>query len=63
MEKRKHILSMLLLMATCLFSTNAFAYDAEINGIYYNLVTEIKEAEVTKNPNKYRLFWWENAQF
>ena len=27
---------MLLLIATCLFSTNASAYEAEINGIYYN---------------------------
>ena len=27
---------MLLLIATCLFSNNAFAYEAEINGIYYN---------------------------
>ena len=25
----------------------------EINGIYYNLVSKIKEAEVTSNPNKY----------
>ena len=25
----------------------------EINGIYYNLVSKIKEAEVTRNPNKY----------
>ena len=36
MEKRKYILSMLLLIATCLFSNNAFAYDALIDGIYYN---------------------------
>ena len=44
---------MLLLVATCLFSTNTFAYDAKINGIYYNLVTKAKQAEVTHNPNKY----------
>ena len=37
MEKRKHIWSMLLLMATCLFSINASAYDAQIDGIYYDL--------------------------
>ena len=36
MEKRKHIWAMLLLLATWLFSNNAFAYDALINGIYYN---------------------------
>ena len=53
MEKRKHILSMLLLVASCLFSINAFAEGVEIDGIYYNLVTKIKQAEVTKNPNKY----------
>ena len=53
MEKRKHILSMLLFVASCLFSINAFAEALEIDGIYYNLVTEINEAEVTSNPNKY----------
>ena len=25
----------------------------EIDGIYYNLITKAKQAEVTKNPNKY----------
>ena len=44
---------MLLLIATCLFSNNAFAEAVEIDGIYYNLVTKIKEAEVTRNPNEY----------
>ncbi len=53
MKKRKHILSMLLFVASCLFSVNAFAEGVEIDGIYYNLVTKIKQAEVTKNPNKY----------
>ena len=53
MEKRKHILSMLLLVASCLFSINAFAEAVEIDGIYYSLVTKIKQAEVTKNPNGY----------
>ena len=53
MEKRKHILSMLLLVATWLFSTNAFAEAVEIDGIYYNLVTKAKQAEVTSNPNGY----------
>ena len=27
--------------------------DQEINGIYYNFVSKVKEAEVTSNPNKY----------
>ena len=34
-------------------SINAFAEAVEIDGIYYNLVTKIKQAEVTENPNKY----------
>ena len=50
MEKRKHIWAMLLLIATCLFSTNAFAYDALIDGIYYNFNGD--EAEVTYNSSK-----------
>ena len=53
MEKRKHILSMLLLVASCLFSANVFAEAVEIDGIYYNLVTKAKQAEVTYNPSKY----------
>ena len=36
---------MLLLIATCLFSSNAFAYDALIDGIYYNFNGD--EAEIT----------------
>ena len=31
----------------------ASAETVEINGIYYNLVSKFKEAEVTKNPNNY----------
>lgn len=43
-----------ILLCLCLFaSINAFAEAVEIDGIYYNLVTKIKEAEVTSNPNKY----------
>ena len=30
-----------------------FAETVEIDGIYYNLVTKAKQAEVTKNPNNY----------
>ena len=30
-----------------------FAETVEIDGIYYNLVTKAKQAEVTINPNKY----------
>lgn len=34
-------------------SINAFAEAVEIDGIYYNLVTKAKQAEVTSNPNLY----------
>ena len=36
-----------LLIALLCSATMAFAYDAEIDGIYYNLDTENKTAEVT----------------
>ena len=45
MEKRKHICAMLLLVVSCLFCTNAFAYEARIDGIFYNFNGD--EAEVT----------------
>ena len=31
----------------------ASADPVEINGIYYNLITKAKQAEVTDNPDKY----------
>lgn len=44
----------LILLCLCLsMGINAFAETVEINGIYYNLITKIKTAEVTSNPNKY----------
>ena len=43
----------LLLLAMILLPLVASADAVEINGIYYNLVSKIQEAEVTKNPNKY----------
>ena len=43
----------LLLFAMILLPLVASAKTVEINGIYYNLVSKIQEAEVTKNPNKY----------
>ena len=46
--KTKHLfLSMLALVA----SVNAFADPVEIDGIWYNLVTKAKVAEVTRNPD------------
>ena len=44
----------LLLLAMILLPLVASADGVEIDGIYYNLVSKIKEAEVTSNPNKYR---------
>lgn len=50
----KHPYLKTILLCLCLFaSINAFAETVEIDGIYYNLVTKIKEAEVTSNPNGY----------
>lgn len=50
----KHPYFKTILLCFCMFaSINAFAEAVEIDGIYYNLVTKIKQAEVTKNPNKY----------
>ena len=43
----------LLLFAMILLPLVASAETVEINGIYYNLVSKIQEAEVTRNPNKY----------
>ena len=34
-------------------NTNVLAYDIEHEGIYYNLDTQSKSAEVTSNPNKF----------
>ena len=43
----------LLLLAMILLPLVASAETVEINGIYYNLITKGKIAEVTSNPNKY----------
>ena len=43
----------LLLLAMILLPLVASAETVEINGIYYNLVSKIQEAEVTSNSNKY----------
>ncbi len=51
----KKIYSFLVAM---LFSVVAFAYDAEINGIYYNLNNSTQTAEVT-----YQYYWDENNYF
>ena len=50
----KHPYLKTLLLCLCMFaSINAFAEAVEIDGIYYNLVTKAKQAEVTKKPSGY----------
>ena len=46
---KKVLLSILLMLLPMLASADA----VEIDGILYNLVAKVKEAEVTSNPNKY----------
>ena len=43
----------LLLLLGVLLPLIANAETVEIDGIYYNLITKGKAAEVTSNPNKY----------
>ncbi len=42
------------LFALILSTLTASAYDAQINGIYYNLVSNTKVAEVTFGDTEYR---------
>ena len=44
---------MTTLILSVIFSISASAYDVEVDGIYYNLVSEGNVAEVTKGDNKY----------
>lgn len=46
---KQTFLSILLMLLPMLASADA----VEIDGIWYNLITKIKEAEVTRNPNGY----------
>lgn len=43
----------LLFLLLAILPMVASADPVEIDGIYYNLITENKTAEVTSNPNKY----------
>jgi len=47
---RKQLLLFILLLLPMVASADA----VEINGIWYNLVSKVKTAEVTNNPNGYR---------
>ncbi len=46
---KKQILLFVMMLLPMVASADA----VEIDGIYYNLVSKVKEAEVTSNPNKY----------
>ena len=41
------------LILSVVFSTSASAYDVKIDGIYYNLISKAKTAEVTSGEEKY----------
>ena len=48
----KHSYVKIILLCLCLFvGQSAFAVAVEIDGIYYNLVSKIKSAEVTYKPS------------
>ena len=44
---------MTMLILSVFFSISASAYDVMVDGIYYNIVTKVKTAEVTKDDNFY----------
>ena len=50
--KTKTLKSVLAVLGV-LLSLNAFAYDIEIDGIYYNVVKKTKQAEVTSGDSEY----------
>ena len=46
--KRRFTALMTTLILSVIFSISASAYDVEVDGIYYNLVSKAKIAEVTE---------------
>ena len=44
---------MTMLILSVIFSISASAYDVEVDGIYYNLISKVNAAEVTKGDEKY----------
>ena len=42
-----------MLLLSVFLGVSASAYDVEVDGIYYNIVTKVKTAEVTKGDNEY----------
>ena len=53
-ESMKNLIVFLFsLILSVVFSTSASAYDVKIDGIYYNLISKAKTAEVTSGEEKY----------
>ena len=46
---KKLIVFLFSLILSLVFSTSASAYDVKVDGIYYNLISKVKTAEVTMN--------------
>ena len=51
--KNRFTALMTTLILSVIFSISASAYDVEVDGIYYKLITKIKVAEVTNGDNQY----------
>ena len=51
---KKLIVFLFSLILSVVFSTSASAYDVKVDGIYYNLISKGKTAEVTYGGEKYR---------
>ena len=52
--KQNYFRNIILCLCLLAGTTTALADAIEIDGIYYNLVSKMKIAEVTSNPNKYK---------
>ena len=50
---KKLLMFLFSLILSVVFSTSALAYDVEIDGIYYSLISKGKTAEVTSGEEKY----------
>ena len=50
---KKLIVFLFSLILSVVFSTSASAYDVKVDGIYYNLISKSKTAEVTSGEDKY----------
>ena len=50
---KKLIMFLFSLILSVVFSTSASAYDVKVDGIYYNLISKAKTAEVTKGEEEY----------